>query len=126
MRRRIPYSRQSIDEQDIAAVADCLRSDFLTQGPKTPAFERAVADYAGAGHAVAVANGTAALHLVCQALGLGPGDRLGRILAIEARIRRHDPGLAGHVALARGDALLAIVGLAAGGVTLDVHDSLRT
>lgn len=76
MRSRIPYSCQTIDEDDIAAVADCLRSDFLTQGPQTRAFEEAASAYVGAGHAVAVANGTAALHLVCMALGLGPGGLL--------------------------------------------------
>jgi UDP-4-amino-4,6-dideoxy-N-acetyl-beta-L-altrosamine transaminase len=73
---RIPYSCQTIDENDIAAVAACLRSEFLTQGPLTQAFEQAVAAYVGAPHAVAVANGTAALHLVCQALGLGPDGLL--------------------------------------------------
>jgi len=76
MRSRIPYSCQSIDETDIAAVAECLRSDFLTQGPRTLAFEKAAADYVGARHALCVANGTAALHLACQALGLGPGGLL--------------------------------------------------
>ena len=76
MRSRIPYSCQTIGEDDIAAVADCLRSDYLTQGPQTVAFEQATADYVGAAHALAVANGTAALHLVCQALGLGPGGLL--------------------------------------------------
>lgn len=76
MRSRIPYSCQTIGEDDIAAVANCLRSDYLTQGPQTVAFEQAAATYVGAAHAVAVANGTAALHLVCQALGLGPGGLL--------------------------------------------------
>jgi UDP-4-amino-4,6-dideoxy-N-acetyl-beta-L-altrosamine transaminase len=76
MRSRIPYSCQTIDDDDIAAVADCLRSEFLTQGPRTRAFEDAAAAYVGAEHAVAVANGTAALHLACQALGLGPGGLL--------------------------------------------------
>jgi UDP-4-amino-4,6-dideoxy-N-acetyl-beta-L-altrosamine transaminase len=76
MRSRIPYSCQTINEDDIAAVADCLRSDYLTQGPQTVAFEQAAAAYVGAAHAVAVANGTAALHLVCEALGLGPGGLL--------------------------------------------------
>ncbi|PHR21839.1 MAG: UDP-4-amino-4,6-dideoxy-N-acetyl-beta-L-altrosamine transaminase [Sphingopyxis sp.] len=73
MRSRIPYSCQTIDEDDIAAVAECLRSDFLTQGPRTRAFEEAGAVYVGSKHAVAVANGTAALHLVCMALGLESG-----------------------------------------------------
>ncbi len=76
MRSRIPYSCQTINDDDIAAVADCLRSDFLTQGPRTAAFEDAAAAYVGAAHAVSVSNGTAALHLVCQALGLGPGGLL--------------------------------------------------
>jgi UDP-4-amino-4,6-dideoxy-N-acetyl-beta-L-altrosamine transaminase len=76
MRSRIPYSCQTVDEDDIAAVAQCLRSDYLTQGPQTLAFEAAAADYVGAPHALAVANGTAALHLVCIALGLGSGGML--------------------------------------------------
>ena len=76
MRTKIPYSCQTIDEADIEAVANCLRSDFLTQGPKTKAFEHAAASYTGAKHAIAVSNGTAALHLVCQAMGLGPGGLL--------------------------------------------------
>jgi UDP-4-amino-4,6-dideoxy-N-acetyl-beta-L-altrosamine transaminase len=72
----VPYGRQSIDEADIAAVVDVLRSDWLTQGPAVAHFERAVAEYVGAAHACAVANATAALHLACLALGLGPGKRL--------------------------------------------------
>jgi UDP-4-amino-4,6-dideoxy-N-acetyl-beta-L-altrosamine transaminase len=72
----IPYGRQSISEQDVAAVCSVLRSDFLTQGPKVPEFEQAVAEYCNAGHAVAVNSGTSALHLACLALGLGPGDTL--------------------------------------------------
>ena len=61
----IPYGRQSIDESDIQAVTDVLRSDFLTTGPKIEEFERTVADYVGAKYAVAVSNGTAALHAAC-------------------------------------------------------------
>lgn len=72
----IPYSCQSISEDDIAAVTRVLRSDFLTQGPEVPAFEAAVASYCGVRYATAVSNGTAALHLACLAMGLGPGDRL--------------------------------------------------
>ncbi|PTN34143.1 UDP-4-amino-4,6-dideoxy-N-acetyl-beta-L-altrosamine transaminase [Desulfonatronum sp. SC1] len=72
----IPYGRQSISEQDVAAVCSVLRSHFLTQGPKVPEFETAVAEYCNAGHAVAVNSGTSALHLACLALGLGPGDTL--------------------------------------------------
>lgn len=70
----IPYGRQSISEEDIAAIAAVLRSDFLTQGPAVPAFEQAVTDYCGAEHAVAVSSATAALHIACLALGVGPGD----------------------------------------------------
>lgn len=76
MPERIPYSCQTIGEDDIAAVAECLGSDFLTQGPRTTAFEKAAAEAIGTRHAVAVANGTAALHLACQAMGLGPGGLL--------------------------------------------------
>ena len=76
MRSCIPYSCQTVDEDDIAAVAKCLRSDFLTQGPRTSAFKEAAPAYVGSEHAVAVANGTAALHLVCMALGLEAGGLL--------------------------------------------------
>ena len=70
----IPYGRQSIDEADIAAVIDVLRSDFLTQGPAVPAFEQAVAGACGSGYAVAVNSATSALHLACLSLGIRPGD----------------------------------------------------
>ena len=72
----IPYSRQDIGEDDIAAVTAVLRSDWLTQGPTIERFERAMADYCGAKYAVAVSNGTAALPLACLALDLKPGDTL--------------------------------------------------
>jgi len=72
----IPYGRQWITEEDIAAVTDVLRSDLITQGPMSDAFEKTVAEYCGAEYAVAVANGTAALHLAVMALGLGPGGLL--------------------------------------------------
>ena len=72
----IPYGRQEISEDDIEAVVQVLRSDFITQGPAIPRFEQAVATYCGAAHAIAVSSGTAALHLACLATGLGPGDRL--------------------------------------------------
>ena len=72
----IPYGRQDINEADIQAVVDVLKSDWLTQGPAIPRFETAVAEYCGARHAVAICNATAALHLACRALGLGPGDIL--------------------------------------------------
>lgn len=70
----IPYGRQSISEADIEAVVEVLRSDFLTQGPVVPRFEQAVADYCSARFGVAVNSGTAALHIACLALGVGPGD----------------------------------------------------
>ncbi|HJS11073.1 UDP-4-amino-4,6-dideoxy-N-acetyl-beta-L-altrosamine transaminase [Sphingopyxis sp.] len=73
---RIPYSCQTIEEEDIAAVAAVLRSPFLTQGPEIARFEQAIADMHGAPYAVAVCNATAALHIACLALDLGPGDRL--------------------------------------------------
>jgi UDP-4-amino-4,6-dideoxy-N-acetyl-beta-L-altrosamine transaminase len=72
----IPYGKQSISEADIQAVVDVLRSDFLTQGPVVPAFEQAVASYCHARYGVAVSNATAALHIACLALDLGPGDLL--------------------------------------------------
>jgi UDP-4-amino-4,6-dideoxy-N-acetyl-beta-L-altrosamine transaminase len=72
----IPYGRQTIDEDDVAAVAEVLRSDFLTTGPKIDEFERTVADYVGAKYAVSIANDTAALHAACHAAGIGPGDEV--------------------------------------------------
>lgn len=72
----IPYGRQTISEADIAAVVEVVRSSFLTQGPKVPAFEQAVAAKVGARYGVAVNSATSALHIACLALGLGPGDRL--------------------------------------------------
>lgn len=72
----IPYGRQSISDADVEAVVSVLRSDFLTQGPQVPAFEKALASYVGAQHAVAVNSATSALHMACLALGLGPGDLL--------------------------------------------------
>lgn len=70
----IPYGRQTINEADIAAVEEALRSDFLTQGPAVPRFEATVATYCGAAHGVAVNSATSALHIACLALGVGPGD----------------------------------------------------
>lgn len=72
----IPYGRQEVTQADIDAVEAVLRSDFLTQGPAVVRFEQALAAYCGAAHVVAVANATAALHLACLALDLGPGDWL--------------------------------------------------
>lgn len=72
----IYYGHQHITNEDIEAVQAVLASDFLTQGPAVEHFERTVADYCGAAHAVAVTNATAALHIACQATGLGAGDVL--------------------------------------------------
>jgi UDP-4-amino-4,6-dideoxy-N-acetyl-beta-L-altrosamine transaminase len=72
----LPYARQNVSEEDIAAVVAVLRSDFLTQGPEILRFEQRLADLCGARHAVAVSSATAGLHLACMALGLGPGRSL--------------------------------------------------
>ncbi len=74
--RPLPYGRQSISEEDIQAVAEVLRSDWLTTGPTVDRFERTVAEYVGAPHAVAVSSGTAALHAITRALQLSPGDEV--------------------------------------------------
>ncbi|BDQ33000.1 UDP-4-amino-4,6-dideoxy-N-acetyl-beta-L-altrosamine transaminase [Pseudodesulfovibrio portus] len=73
---RIPYGRQHIDDDDVRAVAEALRSDFLTTGPRVGEFERAVADFSDARFGVAVSNGTAALHAAMFALNIGPGDEV--------------------------------------------------
>ena len=72
----IPYGRQTITQEDIDAVVGTLRSEFLTQGPKVAEFETAFAAYVGASYAVAVSNGTAALHLCAMALNVKPGDNV--------------------------------------------------
>lgn len=72
----IPYGKQNITEDDIQAVVETLKSDFLTQGPKVKEFEDAFAKYVGAAYAVAVSNGTAALHLNALALGVKSGDKV--------------------------------------------------
>jgi UDP-4-amino-4,6-dideoxy-N-acetyl-beta-L-altrosamine transaminase len=72
----IPYGRQEITQEDIDAVVEVLYSDFITQGPKIPEFEQAVAQKVGAAYGVAVNSATSALHLACRALGVGPGDRV--------------------------------------------------
>lgn len=72
----IPYARQSIDQSDISAVVEVLQSDWLTQGPLVERFEQAIAQRCGAGHAVAICNATAGLHLACLVAGLGSGDWL--------------------------------------------------
>jgi UDP-4-amino-4,6-dideoxy-N-acetyl-beta-L-altrosamine transaminase len=70
----IPYGRQDINQSDIDAVIDVLRSDFLTQGLAVPAFEKSVTDYCSVQYAVAVNSATSALHIACLALGVGEGD----------------------------------------------------
>lgn len=72
--RMLPYGHQWIDEEDIAAVVDVLRSDWITQGPKVDEFERKVAGYCGAEFAVAMSSGTAALHAACSVAGITAGD----------------------------------------------------
>lgn len=72
----IPYGRQDISDEDIAAVVATLRSDYLTQGPQVREFERVVAEHCGVPHALAVNSATSALHIACLALDLGPGDLL--------------------------------------------------
>ena len=70
----LPYARQSITDRDVEAVAAALRSDWLTTGPRVPAFEAELASFSGARHAIAFSSGTAALHGAAAAAGLGPGD----------------------------------------------------
>lgn len=72
----IPYGRQDIQQEDIDAVVSVLQSDFLTQGPQVPLFEKAVADKVGAKHSIAVNSATSALHIACLALGLKKGEWL--------------------------------------------------
>jgi dTDP-4-amino-4,6-dideoxygalactose transaminase len=76
MRSSIPYGKQNITTEDINAVVEALKADFLTQGPKIAEFEQAFAHYIGSKYAVAVANGTAALHLNALALGVQPGQKI--------------------------------------------------
>lgn len=72
----IPYGKQTIEQDDIQAVVDVLKSDFITTGPKIAEFEQTVADYVGAKYAVAISNGTSALHAACFAAGIEPGDEV--------------------------------------------------
>ena len=72
----IPYGRQHITEEDIAAVVAALQSDYMTQGPRIGEFERAFAAYIGCKYAVAVANGTAALHIAAMAMNVKAGDKV--------------------------------------------------
>ena len=73
---RLPYGRQWVDEADVAAVTRVLRSDWLTTGPQVEAFEQAVAGATDTKHAISLSHGTAALHAVMFALGIGPGDEV--------------------------------------------------
>jgi dTDP-4-amino-4,6-dideoxygalactose transaminase len=73
---QIPLTDVEVPEQDVRAVLDCLESGWLTMGPRTAAFEQALAEFTGASHTVTVSSGTAALHLACLAAGLGPGDEV--------------------------------------------------
>ncbi|WP_291572599.1 UDP-4-amino-4,6-dideoxy-N-acetyl-beta-L-altrosamine transaminase [Clostridium sp. UBA4548] len=72
----LPYGKQTIDEDDINSVVETLKSDYLTTGPNVAKFERVVANYVGAKYAVAVSNGTAALHMACHAAGIREGDEV--------------------------------------------------
>lgn len=72
----LPYGKHSVDESDIEAVVDVLRSDWLTTGPKVAALESALAEYLGTQHVLAVNSGTAALHCAMHAIGIGPGDEV--------------------------------------------------
>jgi len=72
----IPYGKQDVNQADIDSVINVLQSDFLTQGPQVPLFEKIVSEYCGAGYGVAVNSATSALHIACLALGLGKGDYL--------------------------------------------------
>lgn len=73
---KLYYGHQYIDDADVQAVVDVLKSDYLTCGPKITALEKALCDLTGAKHAAVVSNGTAALHIACQAIGIGPGDQV--------------------------------------------------
>ncbi len=74
--KQIPYGHQDITEADIQAVTNVLKSDYLTQGPASRAFEQSISRYCGSSFSLSTSNGTSALHLACMALGLGPGDTL--------------------------------------------------
>lgn len=73
---RVPLTDVAMPERDVEAVLDCLRSGWLTMGPRTKAFEESLAGYVGIPHVAAVCNGTAALHLACVAAGIGQGDEV--------------------------------------------------
>ena len=112
---RSPLADVVVTEDDIARVADVYRSGWLSMGPRTAEFEARFAAYTGARHALAVANGTAALHLMCLAAGLGPGDEvivpsLTFVATVNAiALHRRDAGLRRHRRLERAVAGAAAV-----------------
>lgn len=75
-KEKIFYGRQWIDDDDVKAVTEVLKSPFITQGPEVEKLERALCDYTGAKYAVCIANGTAALYVACVAAGIGAGDEV--------------------------------------------------
>ena len=112
----LPYGRQTISEEDIAAVVNVLRSPYLTQGPAVPALEQALAASVGAGYGVAVNSATSALHLACMVLGLGPGDRLWTspiTFVASANCARYCGADVDFVDIDPGTGLISIVALAA-------------
>jgi UDP-4-amino-4,6-dideoxy-N-acetyl-beta-L-altrosamine transaminase len=110
--RPLPYSRHAIDEDDIAAVAEVLRGDWLTTGPAVNDFETALAQQSGADHAVSCANGTAALHLASLALGLGP-DHTVIVPTLTFAATANAPRLAGaEICFADSDPESGLMGLA--------------
>src|ERR671926_224613 len=72
----VPLADVRLTEEDLAAVMETYRSGWLSMGPRTERFEQAFAEYVGTKHAFAASSGTAALHLMCEAAGLGPGDEV--------------------------------------------------
>jgi dTDP-4-amino-4,6-dideoxygalactose transaminase len=76
LNKYLHYSHQSINQEDIASVVEILKSDWITQGPKIKEFENALCHFTGARYAVAVSNGTAALHISCLAAGIKAGDEV--------------------------------------------------
>jgi len=133
----IPYGRQTIDEADIAAVVEVLRSPFLTAGPVVAKFEQALAAKVGARHASVCANGTAALHLVYAALGITAGDEIittpitfsataAAAYYVGATVRFADVDAAGNLDPASVEALItprtrAIVPVHLGGLPVDLE-----
>jgi UDP-4-amino-4,6-dideoxy-N-acetyl-beta-L-altrosamine transaminase len=110
--RPLPYSRHAIDEDDIAAVAEVLRGDWLTTGPAVRAFETALTQQCGADHAISCSNGTAALHLASLALGLGP-DHTVIVPSLTFAATANAPRLAGaEICFADSDPESGLMGLA--------------